>query len=697
MDVGDSRQIHSPTLSHYSRENYRALLLAIPDLMVRLDRRGVCLDFVPAKTFRSLNADFDWRGKHLSEFIPVDVANKRLFYVEQAFLTGEEQVYEQQITVDGAIQYEEVRIVISGEDEVLVLVRDVTQRVQADLDRKHAEAALRQNEAQFQRLAANVPGMFYQFRLEPSGHISFPYASPYSKDLFEVEPEVLTQDAYPIVSRIHPDDLPGFEASVQTSAQALLPYEWIGRYIAPSGKLKWIEAHSRPISQPDGAIVWNGVLLDVTDRRLTEIALQQTEAQYHSIFKAVSDAILIRDLQTEQLLDVNPAACEMFGYSREELLELAPADLVPPNSPTMTERFIHTLKSGKPFIGQAVNVRKDKTQFNVEVQATMFSYQGKPCALKLVRDISDRMQIEADRQAAEAALRRSEAQLRQQAQDLEHALGELRRTQAQLIQNEKMSSLGQVVAGIAHEINNPVTFIYSNIAHATNYLQSLVELINLYQSRCAPDSEIESLLKEIDLEFVVGDFTNLLDSVLSGADRIRQLVLSLRNFARLDEAEFKSVNVHEGLDSTLMILQNRLIHDYRGNKIAIVKDYGDLPQVECYAGQLNQVFFNLISNAIDAIETTERPSITIRTEHANEQWVRIHIIDNGCGIPDAVRDKIFDPFFTTKPIGKGVGIGLSTSYQIVAQQHAGFLRCHSIPNQGTAFVIEIPIRQMPRA
>ncbi|MBW4579836.1 MAG: PAS domain-containing protein [Tildeniella nuda ZEHNDER 1965/U140] len=301
----------------------------------------------------------------------------------------------------------------------------------------------------------------------------------------------------------------------------------------------------------------------------------------------------------------------------------------------------------------------------------------------------------------------------QQAQQLEQALQELQQAQAQMVQSEKMSSLGQLVAGVAHEINNPVNFIYGNLTYANEYTQDLLNLLDLYQQHYpAPAPQIKAVADAIDIQFVITDLPRLLTSMKVGADRIQKIVASLRTFSRMDEAEFKAVNLHEGIDSTLMILQSRLKaqqlrgqgREYTRPEIEIVKAYGELPLVECYAGQLNQVFMNILSNAIDALDEgdaqrdaaamEQHPSmIRICTELLADDRVTIAIADNGTGIPEAARQRLFDPFFTTKPVGKGTGMGLSISYQIVTERHGGSLRCLSSPGQGTEFIIEIPLKQ----
>ncbi|MEH2261901.1 GAF domain-containing sensor histidine kinase [Nostoc sp.] len=305
-------------------------------------------------------------------------------------------------------------------------------------------------------------------------------------------------------------------------------------------------------------------------------------------------------------------------------------------------------------------------------------------------------------EANNGALQASETREREKAEQLEKYLRKLQQTQAQLVQTEKMSSLGQLVAGVAHEINNPVNFIFANLTHANSYTQEVLRLLELYQKHYpSPHPEIQSEALAIDLEFLLEDLPKLLSSMRVGADRIRQIVASLRSFSRMDEAEIKAVNIHEGIDSTIMILQHRLTEKSDRVGIELVKHYGKLPQVECYAGQLNQVFMNVLSNAIDALEESladnkgqiTTPTITIYTEQIDAHQVEIRIADNGLGMPESVQQRLFDPFFTTKPVGKGTGMGLSISYQIIAEKHGGSLSCTSESGKGTEFKISIPISQ----
>jgi two-component system, NtrC family, sensor kinase len=288
----------------------------------------------------------------------------------------------------------------------------------------------------------------------------------------------------------------------------------------------------------------------------------------------------------------------------------------------------------------------------------------------------------------------------QKAQQLEAALGQLQATQVQLIQSEKMSGLGQMVAGIAHEINNPVNFIHGNLQHISHYLGDLLDLVQTYeQTYPQANRAVQAKVDAIDLEFLRQDLPKLLSSMQTGSTRIQGIVGSLRNFSRLDETGYKLADVHEGLDSALSVIDHRLQANAQRPKIQLKKRYTDLPLVPCYPGELNQVFLNLLNNAIDALEEAiakqqliEPPTLSIHTETLDQSTVLICITDNGIGILESIQTKLFDPFFTTKPIGKGTGLGLSISYQIITEQHQGTLTCHSRPGEGAIFAITLPLQ-----
>ncbi|WP_199337457.1 MULTISPECIES: sensor histidine kinase [unclassified Nostoc] len=328
------------------------------------------------------------------------------------------------------------------------------------------------------------------------------------------------------------------------------------------------------------------------------------------------------------------------------------------------------------------------------------------CVTLYGHQLANKMRLDA--QCKEKSIRDSQTAqslLEEQKRQLKLTLENLQKTQSQLVQSEKMSSLGQLVSGIAHEVNNPVNFIHANLSYLQEYSLSLLTLIQLYQKYYpSPVAEIQNHENKIDLEFLQNDLLKIVDSMSIGTQRISKIVQSLRNFSRMDEAECKPVDIHEGIDSTLLILQHRLKATNTRPEILVNRDYSHLPTIECYAGQMNQVFINILANAIYALEEANQNrtyqeiqahphSITISTSLINSEWVEIAIADNGNGIPEAIQPRIFDPFFTTKPVGKGTGMGMSISYQIITEQHGGKLEFSSVANQGTKFVIQIPIQQ----
>jgi two-component system NtrC family sensor kinase len=433
----------------------------------------------------------------------------------------------------------------------------------------------------------------------------------------------------------------------------------------------------------------------MTDRHDIEAALRESETKNRSLLTAIPD-LMFRLNQQGIFLDYFPAKDDRDAPNPEQFIGKSIEETLSDDLAVWTRYYLEqTLATGQPQSGE-YNLRENKTWKHYEARYVPF---GDTEVLAIVRDITIRKQMEAD-------LRLAQIKERDRAIQVEQTLQKLQQTQSQLIQAEKMSALGGMVAGIAHEINNPISFIYGNVAPAIEYIKDLLDLLSLYQEHYPGDlpQEIQEHIENIDLHFLIQDLPKLLSSMEMGAERIREIVKSLRNFSRLDEGEKKPVDIHEGIENTLLILQHRLKAKSDRPAIEIQKQYGDLPQVECYAGLMNQVFMNIIGNAIDALEShhsnAKEPDslssnhqlrIGIHTEISPDNSLVIGITDNGSGIPEEVKKRLFDPFFTTKPVGKGTGLGLSISYSIV-EKHRGQLKCISEVGQGTKFLIEIPVQ-----
>ncbi|MCT7984664.1 PAS domain S-box protein [Laspinema sp. A4] len=449
---------------------------------------------------------------------------------------------------------------------------------------------------------------------------------------------------------------------------------------------------------------------EIAERRETEKSLEKEREFLKALLNTVDAGIIAGDA-TGNLILFNRSIRDLYGL---------PDDSIPPEEwlnyydlyqgDGMTPIAPEQIPLTRALNGERVNKEElviapkmGEPRIVVASGEPIFDEQGhKIGAVIAFHDITESKQKALALQ--ESAHEKTELiqSLQNQAQQLQNTLQELQRTQTQLIQSEKMSSLGQLVAGVAHEINNPVNFIYGNLAHVNDYLADLLKLLNLYQIHYPkPVEEIHEFQEDIDLDFLQSDLPKLLTSMKVGAERIRQIVLSLRNFSRLNEAECKPVDIHEGIDNTLLILHNRLREKSGHSAISVVKEYGKLPRIECYPAQLNQAIINIMTNAIDALESLKgeecfgdkTPTLRIRTECLDNQWVTIHIQDNGPGMTAGVKEQIFNPFFTTKPVGKGTGLGLSIAYQIITHKHSGELICHSEPGEGTEFVIQIPLKQ----
>ena len=446
----------------------------------------------------------------------------------------------------------------------------------------------------------------------------------------------------------------------------------------------------------EGEMAYLATLRDVTDRKRAEEMLWL----YDRAMAATSTGVTISDATNPEhpIIYCNRAFESMTGYRREEIIGKNCRFLQGSDTDSEALEIIRqALKTDSECQVILKNYRKDGTAFwNALSISPVRDRTGKLTHfIGVQRDITHRKQ-------AEEALQNSEAQSRKQSAQLAAALDELKTTHSQLVQSEKMSSLGLLIAGVAHEINNPVSFIHGNLAYLKDYAQDLLHLLALYQQHYPnPIPEIQQEREDNELDFLAEDLPKILSSMSIGVERICQIVQSLRNFSRHDDSQMKPVNLHEGIDSTLLILNHRLKGNGEMPPIEIIKQYGNLPSVECFAGPINQVFMNILSNAIDALddpnsqltfeEMSEKLSqIKICTEVVGN-FVEINISDNGPGITEEVKLRIFDTFFTTKPIGKGTGMGLSISYQIIVERHKGKLYCTSELGKGTEFIIKMPI------
>ncbi|MDZ8106344.1 MAG: AAA family ATPase, partial [Nostoc sp. DedQUE12a] len=416
------------------------------------------------------------------------------------------------------------------------------------LERSFAE--LSASNSRFEKLVDNVPGVVYQYQISADGATSLTYISGECYELYEITPEQAIANVQSILERIHPDDAASHQDSIADSIQKLTPWQWSGRIITPSGIVKWIYGEARIEQKADGTLVWDGLLLDISERKKAELALQQA--------------------------------------------------------------------------------------------------------------------------------------------------------QLQIIQSEKMSALGNLVAGVAHEMNNPLGFIYASLKQAKPIFTDIVEHLKLYQETLPHKSEeIKDHAEQIDLEYSLEDFPDMLDSMTMACDRLKNISTSLRTFSRGDRDYKVPFNIHEGIDSTILILKHRLKANEQRPAIEVVTHYGNLPQIECFPGQLNQVFMNILANAIDALEESNtgrnlqdikaNPNRITITSSVENHLVKIAIADNGKGMSEEVKQKIFDHLFTTKAVGKGTGLGLAIARQIVEETHGGKLRCNSVLGEGTEFIIEIKV------
>ena len=437
-----------------------------------------------------------------------------------------------------------------------------SQEYAQQLEQSFAELSAAQS--RFHNLVDNVPGVVYQYHMTPDGAISLTYISADCHSLFEITPEQATAVAEFLTEMVHPEDMLSFQQSRTDAIQTRLSWQWEGRIITQSGIIKWIHGEGRIQHCDDGSVVWDGLFLDISDRKVAELALEQ------------------------------------------------------------------------------------------------------------------------------------------KSQDLAQALQDLQQAQLQIVQSEKMSALGNLVAGVGHEMNNPLGFIAASLQQAKPTIADIVEHLKLYQETFPnATEEIIDHAEEIDLEYTLEDLPKAIDSMTMACDRLKNISTSLRTFSRADKDYKVPFNIHEGIDSTVLILKHRLKANEQRPAIEVKTEYGNLPQVECFPGQLNQVFMNILANAIDALEESNNgrsfeeiqanPNCIKIASSVQDNHVKISISDNGMGMSESVKQKIFDHLFTTKAVGKGTGLGLAIAQQIIVEKHCGSLECNTSPAQGTEFAILIPV------
>ncbi len=573
----------------------------------------------------------------------------------------------------------------SGEEYQCILIRDIS-------DYKQIEHALRQRQQELRSLVGNIPGAVYRCAFDTYRTMTF--LSDGIEPIIHHSARDFIHNRYQSFSSlIHPGDHQAVTAQIQTALQTQQPYTLEYRLLRADGSWRWVYDQGQGIFNSQGKLLWlNGAIFDITENKHALEALQASEERLQLALSGTDQGLWDWDLSNNDIY-LSPQWPMRLGYEVGEIDSQLKSwlKLVHPADRHRLIEGIQQHLSGQTSLCQVEHRMRSKSgQWHWILnrsKVVRHSRDGQPLRMiGTVQDVSDRKQ--------------AEARERSKTQQLEAALEQLKQTQTQLIQTEKLSGLGQMVAGLAHEINNPVTFISGNITFAHQYLEDLLHLIQLYQQQSSLSTpEIQDWVEEIELDFLMQDLPKLFTSMEAGANRIKGIIRSLRNFVRLDEAEMKPVDIHEGIDNTLLMLQHRLAQSSADIPIQVIKEYGSLPKVDCYAGQLNQVFLNLLNNAIDALfefkstvtssDDAAMPTIWIRTAVIDSDWIEIQIIDNGLGVPEEHQQHLFEPFFTTKPVGQGTGLGLATSYQII-EKHGGQLTCESILGQGAKFVIHIP-------
>ena len=712
-----TQEVEAEAALRDSEQRFRAIFERAAIGMTVATLEGMAIATNPAFQAMLGRSEAELRGVDLDEWAhPEDAKIDR--ELRQELAAGRREAYQiekRYLPKDGSIRWGRLSASVISSSHgrpqfILEMVEDIT-------DRKHAESALLQNEAKWRSLILNSSDIITI--LDENGRIV--YESPSVERVLGYEPDELVGQM--VLDFIHPDDIPSVISQLETlSANPGDQIALEGRFRCADGSWSFLEGVGINLLA-DPAV--NGIVLnsrDMTARKQAEYRLSKINECFLGFTTDAADNIQRLTSLAGELLG---GSCAIYSHVGDGLLRAIATWQTPPDYPPVdrAEGHICTDVCHKgsdravaiPDLQNTIYGQIDSAVIRYQLQSYLGqavrlgdNYVGAMCVLytesiapteadcKLIGIIAGAIGVEEERAAAAE-------RDRQKSQELQTALRELQQTQMQLVQTEKMSSLGQMLAGIAHEINNPVGFVAGNVCHVRSYVLDLLELVNMYQKE-SPQlaAKFQKQADDIDLDFLVEDLPKLLNSMNIGCKRIVEIIQSLRNFSRTDEAKMKQSDIHEGLDSTLLLLNNRIKAKASQPGVEIIKQYGNLPEVKCHSGLLNQAFMNILANAIDALEeNSDQPeknanstsgTITICTEVIDHTNICIRIKDNGPGIPEDTIVRLFDPFFTTKPVGKGTGLGLSISHQIVVQKRNGNLHCHSEIGKGTEFIIEIPIR-----
>ena len=707
-----------------SEKKFRTLYESTTDAVMLLDEEGF-LDCNPAtlKLF-GCSTESEFCGKHPSQFSPLmqpdgqDSMSLSQQWINTALETGNCRFDWRHCRLDGSEFPAEVLLTsmdIGGKMGLQAVVRDITDRVQAQVALKQANEVLEyrvkertsQLEDAIKQLSLSEEKFSKAFRSSPDPMTITTFAEgrfleandSFLSTLGYLREEIFGHTVPELNIWTRPQDRVDFRQSLQEKG-VVRNQECEFLMKSGSGVVCLLSAE---LINLEGELCMLTVMTDITDRKHAEEALRESQRALSTLMSNLPGmAYRFRNDADRSMEFVSEGCYQLSGYSPEEFIGTGQVSLSELTHPDDREIFCNAveiaLQENRPYqLNYRITCKNGELKWVWEQGLGVYSDSGELLALEgLITDVSEQKR-------SEEALVRSQAELTQQKLQLEHTLEELQQTQAVLIHTEKMSTLGQMVAGVAHEINNPVSSVCGNLVHVGHYTEDLLHLIDMYQKHCPqPPASIQKQIEDIELEFLLEDLPKAISSMQVGADRIREIVRSLRNFSRKDDSQMTKVNLHEGIEGTLLILQSRLRAHGNYPEIAVIKEYANLPLVECYSGKINQVFMNLIGNAIDAIEEynagrsvaeakTNRSKIKIKTEVQNSNAV-IRISDNGPGMPEEVCQQLFEAFFTTKPAGKGTGLGLSISYKVL-QEHSGMLSCVSAPGQGAEFIIEMPIEQ----